>query len=250
MSNNRTALVTGAGGGMGEACARRLAADGMSVGVLDINADNAAKVASEIRAGGGRALALAVDITNRSAVENAVDTLRAEFGPISVLVNNAGVEDFTLFAEISPANWQRMLDVNLTGTYTVTQVVLPDMESQGWGRIINFSSFAAQSGAGMMVHYAASKGGIIAMTRSLAQEVGHRGITVNAIAPGLIDTPMARRAIDGGQFPVPLEQMVSSYPIPRIGRPEEVAAAVAFFASEGASYITAQLLGINGGTAV
>ncbi len=246
----RTALVTGAGGGMGEACARRLAQNGMSVGVLDINGENAERVASEINQGGGKALPLKTDITDRQAVESAIDSLHASFGPIGVLINNAGVEDFTPFSEIAPETWSRMLDVNLTGTYNVIQAVLPDMENQQWGRIINFSSFAAQSGAPKMVHYAASKGGIIAMTRSLALELGSKGITVNAVAPGLIDTPMARRAIDGGQFPVPLEQMVGSYPIPRIGQPEEVAAAVAFFASEDAGYITAQLLGINGGTAV
>ena len=250
MTTKRTALVTGAGGGMGEACARRLARDGMAVGVLDINGTNAQRVAQEITGDGGAALALSVDITDRSAVEQAASQLREKFGPIGVLVNNAGVEDFTLFAEIGPEIWSRMLDVNLTGTYHVTQTVLPDMVNQNWGRIINFSSFAAQCGGAKMVHYAASKGGIIAMTRSLALEVGRNGITVNAVAPGLIDTPMARRAIDGGQFPVPLEKMVSSYPIPRIGQPEEVAVAIAFFASEDAGYITAQLLGINGGTAV
>ncbi|MFV8816982.1 SDR family NAD(P)-dependent oxidoreductase [Haliea sp. E17] len=250
MTTTRTALVTGAGGGMGEACARRLARNGMRVGVLDIDGQNAERVAAQINAEGGQALSLVVDITDRAQVEQGVTALRSAFGPLGVLVNNAGVEDFTLFAEIGPEVWSRMLDVNLTGTYHVTQAVLPDMEAQGWGRIINFSSFAAQSGGPKMVHYAASKGGIIAMTRSLALEVGRKGITVNAVAPGLIDTPMARRAIDGGQFPVPLEQMVASYPIPRIGRAEEVAAAVAFFASEDAGYITAQLLGINGGTAV
>lgn len=246
----RVALITGAGGGMGEACARRLARNGMSVGVLDINGDNAAKVAQAIKQEGGEALALSVDITDRAAVEQAAAQLKEKFGPIGVLVNNAGVEDFTLFREIGPEIWSKMLDVNLTGTYNVTQTVLPDMIEESWGRIINFSSFAAQSGGAKMVHYAASKGGIIAMTRSLALEVGRQGITVNAVAPGLIDTPMSRRAIDGGEFPVPLEQMVDTYPIPRIGQPEEVAAAVAFFASEDAGYITAQLLGVNGGTAV
>ncbi len=247
---SRTALVTGGGVGMGEATCRRLAKDGMAVGVLDIVAENAAAVADSINAAGGRALALAADITDRAQVEAAVQQLREAFGPIGVLVNNAGVENFCPFAEIDADNLSRMIDTNLKGAFTVTQVVLPDMEAQGWGRIVNFASIAAQIGGATMVHYAAAKGGIVAMTRSLALEVGRSGITVNAVAPGLVDTPMARRAIEGGKFPVSLEQMLAAYPIPRMGRAEEVAAAVAFFASEDAGYITAQLLGINGGTAV
>jgi len=247
---SRTALVTGGGAGMGAATCYRLAREGMAIGVLDIQGDNARAVAGAIEAAGGRAIALETNIAERPQVEAAVAALREAFGPISVLVNCAGVENFTPFGEIDDANWARMLDVNLTGTYHVIQTVLPDMQAQRWGRIVNFASMAAQVGAPDMVHYSASKGGIISMTRSLALELGRSGITVNAVAPGLVDTPMARRAIDGGAFPVPLEDMLATYPIPRMGRAEEVAAAVAFFVSEDAGYITAQLLGINGGTAV
>lgn len=246
----RVALVTGGGVGMGAATAQRLARDGMAVAVLDINGDSAADVARIISDAGGKALAVTADVSSRAQVETAVETIRAALGPITVLVNNAGIENFAPFLEIEDETWDRLMQVNLKGAYIVTQVVLPDMLSGGWGRIINISSFGAQVGAPTMVHYAASKGGIIAMTRSLALELGSRGITVNSIAPGFIDTPMARRAIDGGKFPLPLEQMLKSYPIPRLGRPEEVAAACAFFASEEAGYITAQLLGVNGGTAV
>lgn len=249
-NSRRTALVTGAGVGMGEAISRRLARDGVAVGVLDINEQAAETVARTINDAGGRAKSVVADVSNRSQVEAAAQKIRDSLGPITVLVNNAGVESFTPFTEIDSDNWDRIMDINLKGTYIVTQIVLPDMLSQCWGRIINISSFGAQLGAPNMVHYSASKGGIIAMTRSLALELGRKGITVNSIAPGFIDTPMARRAIDGGKFPLSLEDMLKTYPIPRLGKPEEVAAACAFFASEEAGYITAQLLGVNGGTAV
>jgi NAD(P)-dependent dehydrogenase (short-subunit alcohol dehydrogenase family) len=234
---------------MGEATSLRLAREGRLVAVLDINGAGAENVARMINATGGKAIALTADITRREQVEEAVGRIRSTLGPISVLVNNAGMEDFTAFDAIDSDTWDRMMSVNLKGNYNVTQTVLPDMVAQQWGRIINFSSISAQTGAATMVHYAAAKGGIIAMTRSLAVELGSKGITVNAVAPGLIDTPMAQRAIKGGKFGVPIEQLVKAFPIPRMGKPEEAAAAVAFFASEDAGYITAQLLGINGGTA-
>ncbi len=246
----KIALVTGGGSGMGEATSLRLARDGIAVGVLDINGDAAEVVAQAIRHAGGEAIAVVADVSDRSQVEDAVEFVRDELGAITVLINNAGVENFTPFEEIDGDNWARIMAVNLTGTYNMTQVVLPDMVDLGWGRIINISSFGAQVGAAHMSHYAASKGGIIALTRSLAIEFGPRGITVNAIAPGFIDTPMARRAIEGGKFPVPVEQIYQSYPIPRLGKAEDVAAACAFFASEEAGYITAQLLGVNGGATV
>ena len=246
----RIALVTGGGLGMGRATSQRLARDGMAVGVLDINADAAKETARAINDAGGEALPVVADISDRGQVETAVDKVRKALGAVTVLVNNAGIDDFTPFAEIASDKWSKVIDVNLMGAYIVTQTVLPDMLAQNWGRIINFSSIAAQTGAAHMVHYSAAKGGIIAMTRSLAQELGIHGITVNAVAPGLIDTPMARRAIDSGKFPVPVEEMLKAYPIPRMGKAEEVAAVCAFFASEEAGYITAQLLGVNGGTAV
>jgi 2-hydroxycyclohexanecarboxyl-CoA dehydrogenase len=246
----KIALVTGAGGGMGEATSLRLARDGMAVAVLDINSDAAASVAQAISDDGGLALSVSADVSDRSQVEAAVEKIRRDLGPITVLVNNAGIENFTAFEDIDDDNWDRLMAVNLKGAYIVTQLALPDMLSRGWGRVINISSFGAQLGAVAMVHYTASKGGLISMTRSLALELGARGITVNAIAPGFIDTPMARRAIEGGTFPVSLEDMLKAYPIPRLGKAEEVAAACAFFASEDAGYITAQLLGVNGGTAV
>jgi 2-hydroxycyclohexanecarboxyl-CoA dehydrogenase len=246
----RVALVTGGGAGMGAATCQRLARDGMAVGVLDINAENANEIAGFIQESGGAALALAADISKRAQVEAALTRLREKFGPVTVLVNNAAIEDFCAFENISEQSWDRQLGVNLKGPYIVTQTVLPDMLAAGWGRIVNISSFGAQTGAPNMVAYTASKGGVIALTRSLAIELGRHGITVNTVAPGFIDTPMARRAIDGNLFPVSYEQIIASYPIPRLGRAEEVAAACAFFVSDDAGYITAQLLGVNGGATV
>jgi NAD(P)-dependent dehydrogenase (short-subunit alcohol dehydrogenase family) len=235
---------------MGAAVSLRLARDGMAVGVIDIDGDAATATAAAITAAGGHAAGVAADISDRAQIEAAVADIRAVLGAVTVLVNNAGIDRFAPFAEIDDDDWDQMIKVNLKGAYIVTQTVLPDMLAAGWGRIVNFSSFGAQMGAANMVHYTAAKGGIIAMTRSLAIELGAKGITVNAVAPGFIDTPMARRAIDGNKFPVPAEQILASFPIPRIGRPEEVAAAVAFLAGEEAGYITAQLLGINGGATV
>ena len=250
MTIQRVALITGGGAGMGEATAHRLAREGKLVAVLDIDAENAGNVAQAINQAGGKAIAVTADIAHREQIAQAVDTIHSTLGAIGVLVNCAGAEDFCAFEGIDSNTWQRMVDINLTGNFNVTQTVVPDMVAQRWGRIINFSSISAQTGAAHMVHYAAAKGGIIAMTRSLAMELGSKGITVNAVAPGLIDTPMAQRAIAGGKFGGPVENLVKTFPIPRMGKPEEAAAAVAYFASEDAGYITAQLLGINGGTAV
>lgn len=247
MTTIRTALVTGGGAGMGKATSLRLARDGRAVAVLDRDGDAAQAVADEITAGGGKAVAVTADIANRNEVETALSLARAKLGPVTILVNNAGVESFTAFEDIGEDLWDRLMSVNLKGTYHVTQLVLPDMVAAEWGRIVNLSALGAQAGAPNMVHYTATKGGVIAMTRSLAIELGSKGITVNSVSPGFIDTPMARRAIDGNLFPVPWEQIVATYPIPRIGQAEDVAAACAFFASDDAGYITGQLLGVNGG---
>jgi 2-hydroxycyclohexanecarboxyl-CoA dehydrogenase len=247
---SRTALVTGGGSGLGKAVCHRLARDGMAVGVLDIDGEAAKSVAAAISQAGGRAIALFADVSDRQEVNVAVSDLRRAFGAVGVLINNAAVENFSAFGEIRDEVWDHLIDTNLKGAFIVTQAVLPDMVAMRWGRIVNVSALGAQTGAPNMVHYTASKGGIIAMTRSLAIELGPRGVTVNSVSPGFIDTPMARRAIDGGLFPVPYEQIIAAYPIPRLGQPDDIAAACAFFASEEASYVTAQVLGVNGGAAV
>jgi len=250
MAETRTALVTGGASGMGKATSLRLAREGRAVGVLDIDEAGAQAVAEEIAAGGGKAIAVAADISDREQVRAALAKVRTALGPITILINNAAMENFSPLDQLTDDLWDRLMAVNLKGFYIVTQEAVPDMEAAGWGRIVNLSAIGAQTGAPDMALYTASKGGIIAMTRSLAVELGRKGITVNSVSPGFIDTPMARRAIDGDLFPVPYEQILAAYPIPRLGNPEEIAAACCFFASEDAGYITAQLLGVNGGAAV
>lgn len=235
---------------MGRAICLRLARDGCAVGVLGIDDANVTAVADTITREAGAAIAVQADVAERAQVEAAVTRVRESLGPITILINNAGVENFCPFTEIGDEVWDRLMAVNLRGLYHVTQTVVPDMIAAGWGRIVNMSALGAQVGAPNMSLYTATKGGVISMTRSLAIELGPKGITVNSIAPGFIDTPMARRAIDGNLFPVPYEEILATYPIPRIGQPEEIAAACAFFVSEEAGYVTGQLLGVNGGAAV
>ena len=243
----RTALVTGGGAGIGRATCLRLAREGMAVAVLGRRAENAREVAKAIRADGGVAMAVAADVASAVEVEAALAQVRRELGPVTVLVNNAGIEEFTPFAEITEAAWDRVMEVNLNAVFRLVQLVLPDMEAAGWGRIVNIPALGPQIGAANMVHYTASKGAIAAMTRSLAVELGGKGITVNGVSPGFILTPMAQRAIDGDLFPVPYQDIVATYPIPRVGEPDEAAAVVSYFASEDAGYVTGQILGVNGG---
>ena len=245
-NTQKVALVTGAGSGIGEAIAKRFARDGMSVGVLDINLESAERVVREIYESGGKAIALKASVADKNQVDDATDMLRAQFGPISVLVNNAAAEAFAPFNEITEAEIDRVFNVNLKGVFFVSQAVLPDMEAAGWGRIVNIGAYGAQLVEGYMGHYYASKGGVMTLTRCMAAEFGPKGITVNSVSPGFIDTPMSRRAIDSGELADPAA-IYSRYPVPRLGKPEELAAACAFFASEDAGYVTAQLLGVNGG---
>jgi 2-hydroxycyclohexanecarboxyl-CoA dehydrogenase len=243
----RIALVTGGGAGIGEATCLRLARDGHAVGVLGRRKENTEAVARGIIAAGGRALPVLADVADRAQIEAAVAGVRAALGPITILVNNAGIEEFAPCSDIDDASWDRVMAANLKGLFQVTQTVLPDMIAAKWGRIVNLTALGSQIGAANMVHYTASKGGVTAMTRSLAVALGAKGITVHEISPGFILTPMAQRAIDGDRFPVPYEDIVATYPIPRVGKPDEAAAAIAYFASEDAGYVTGQTLGVNGG---
>ena len=247
---SRTAIVTGGGAGMGRATALRLARDGFAVAAIDIDGASAVSAAAEIAQSGGRAIGIAADVGDRAQVNAAVAQAQSELGPVAVLVNNAAVENFCPVGELTDETWDRLMRINLKGALYAIQAAIPDMIAAGWGRIVNISAIGAQTGAPNMALYTATKGGLIAMTRSLAIELGPKGITVNSVSPGFIDTPMARRAIDGDLFPVPYEQILAMYPIPRLGRPEEIAAACAYFASEDAGYVTGQLLGVNGGAAV
>jgi len=245
----KVALVTGAAAGIGAAICRRLAREGIAVGVLDLNIDDATGVANDILAEGGRAIPLQASIADRAAVNAAVARLRDEFGPVTVLVNNAGITGWVPFEEITDELWDRMMEVNLKGTFIVTQVVLPDMKAAGWGRIVNISSSSAQSGTALMAHYSASKGGVISLTRTLALELGPFGITVNNIPPASIaGTVMFEATKD--KMPMPVEAIVKMLPVRRIGEPEDIANACAWLVSEETSYVTGQTIGVNGGRVI
>ena len=241
----RVAVVTGGGSGMGRAICRRLAAAGHAVAVLDIDADATERVAKEVEADGGRAIPVPVDVSDRAAVDAAMDEARGAFGPVGILVTSAGIEGFVSFLDISVEAWERMLAVNLTGTFHCVQSVVPDMIGAGWGRIVTISSSSAQSGTRRMAHYVASKGGVIAFTKALALDLASKGITVNTIPPGAIDTPMMRRPVESGAM-ASMDQVVARAPLGRLGTPEDIAAACAFLCSEEAGYITGQQINVNG----
>jgi len=242
----KVALVTGAAAGIGAAISRRLARDGIAIGVLDVLVEDAAKVVNEIVASGGRAIPLHADITDRKQVEAAVAKLRGSFGPVTILVNNAGITGFVAFEELTDAQWDRMLEVNLKGTFIVTQVALPDMKAAGWGRIVNISSSSAQSGAVRMAHYSASKGAIIALTKTLALELGPLGITCNNIPPRFVmNTVMSEKSFEESHLS--REKIIEAGPIRRQGEPEDIAGACAWLVSEEAGYVTGQTIGVNGG---
>ena len=245
----KVALVTGAAAGIGAACAKRLAQDGMAVGVLDLDEARCADTVKAIRDAGGKALALGADVSKRDQVFAAVTKLRDQFGPITVLVNNAGVTDFTPFEEITDELWDFVYAVNVRGPMIMTQAVLPDMKAAQWGRIVNISSSSAQTGAINMITYSSSKGAVITMTRSMAQEFGPHGITVNNIPPGsVMGTIMSEANRDRFQYPP--EDLLKSIPVRRLGEVADIANGCAYLCSEGASYVTGQTLGVNGGRVV
>jgi 2-hydroxycyclohexanecarboxyl-CoA dehydrogenase len=247
--SGRVALVTGAAAGIGKATALRFAKDGMAVGVLDLNLEGCEQVVDEIRKAGGKAVAVKADVSSRAEVVAAVTKVRDALGPITVLVNNAGMTGFVPFEEITDEFWDKMMAVNLRSVFMVTQVVLPDMKEAHWGRIINISSSSAQTGALRMAAYSSSKGAIVTLTRSLAQELGPLGITVNNIPPGSVMGTLMSEASRGlMQFPV--EDLVKTVPVRRTGVADDIAHAASFLASEGAGYVTGQTLGVNGGRVV
>jgi 2-hydroxycyclohexanecarboxyl-CoA dehydrogenase len=243
----RTAIVTGAGSGIGLAIAERLAGDGLAVAVFDRDGDAAQSAAAKIGAAGGTALGLTVDVTDRPGIDSAVTEVGTRLGVPTVLVNNAGLDGFDPFLSITPEKWARLLEVNLTGTFHCCQAVVPGMIEAGWGRIVNISSSSAQGGQPLMTHYVASKAGVIGFTKALALELGPKGITVNTIPPGFIDTPMLRRTESKGLLGKGVDYHASQSPVRRVGRPEDIAAACSFLVRDEASYVTGQVIGVNGG---
>jgi 2-hydroxycyclohexanecarboxyl-CoA dehydrogenase len=242
----RVAVVTGGASGIGLGVCRQLAADGHHVAVLDRHGAAAESAAAELRTGGAKAIALEVDVADRAAVADGFAKARSDLGPVAILVTSAGVESFDPLLEITPELWDRILAVNLTGTFSCVQAAVPDMLAARFGRIVTIASSSAQSGAPHMAHYVASKGGVISLTKALAVELARHGITANAITPSLVDTPMARAAEAAGKFPG-VDVVAPMVPVGRAGTPVDIAAACSFLCSEGGSYITGQVLGVNGG---
>jgi len=243
----RVAVVTGASSGMGLAIARHLAAQGRRVGLLDVQGDAARAAASALRSAGATAVAVQADVTDRGSVDAALAEVRTELGPIAIMVTSAGVDAFDPVAEITAARWERVLAVNLTGTFHCLQAAVPDMRAARWGRMVTIASSSAQSGSPHMAHYVASKAGVIGLTKALALELAPHGITVNTISPGMIDTPMLRRAEADGDIANLAKLASRMIPVGRTGTPDEIAAACDFLCSDGASFITGQLIGVNGG---
>lgn len=233
----RRAFVTGGASGIGAAVARRLRADGRAVVIADVDADGLARVAADCGA-----VPVTLDVTDFDAVQAAVSA----HGPFDVLVNCAGIDQHAFFTRSTPADWRRLLAVNLEAVFHTTFAVLPAMQADGFGRIVNVSSEAGRLGSRGGSVYAAAKGGVIAFTRSIARENGPRGITANVVVPGPIDTPMVRKAVDAGGEKL-MAAMVGTTLVGRLGMPDEVAAAVAFLASDEAAFVTGEALGVSGG---
>ncbi|WP_118915953.1 SDR family NAD(P)-dependent oxidoreductase [Mycobacterium shigaense] len=230
----KTAVVTGGASGIGRAVAERLRRDGLRVAVID-------------RSPTDDEFGYLADVTDRAQVDAAVSAIREALGPILVLVNAAGVEGFKKFLDMSFADWTRVINVDLHGVFHTTQAVLPDMVEAGWGRIVNISSSSTHSGQPFMAHYVAAKSAVNGLTKSLALEYGPSGITVNAVPPGFVDTPMLRSAERRHLLGGTVAEHIARTPVRRVGRPEDIAAACAFFVSDEAGYITGQILGVNGG---
>ncbi|MCV7067156.1 SDR family oxidoreductase [Mycolicibacterium farcinogenes] len=243
---NRVAVVTGGASGMGEATCHELGRCGHKVAVLDVNADAAQRVTDDLRSAGVTAVAVGADITDRTAVEEAFAKIRSELGPVGILVTSAGMFGYASFTEITEQAWTQMLEVNLTGTFRCAQVALPDMVEAGWGRIVMISSSSAQRGTPYAAHYAASKGALLTLTKSLAREYAAHGITVNNIPPSGIETPMQHQSQAAGYLPSN-ETIAANIPLGRLGTGADIAAAVGFLCSEEAGFITGQTIGVNGG---
>ena len=238
----RIALVTGASQGIGRACAIELARAGAAVALAARNESKLAEAVTEIEAAGGQAAAFALDIASEESIKTAAKAVIERFGKVEILVNCAGITRDTLMLRMKRADWDAVLDTNLTGAFLLTQAVLSPMLRIRWGRIINISSVVGRTGKAGQVNYAASKAGMIGMTRSIAREVASRGITVNAVAPGYIETPMTAVLSEDLR-----KGMIATIPLGRPGTDVEVAQSVVFLASDAAAYITGHVLDVNGG---
>lgn len=245
---HKTIVVTGGGGGIGGATCRRFGQEGGHVAVFDLKLEAAEKVAAQIRAEGGMAQAVRCDITDRDSVDAAVAATEAQLGPIDVLVNNAGWDVFKPFTQTEPAQWDKLIAINLVGALNLHHAVLPGMAARKTGRVVNIASDAARVGSSGEAVYAACKGGLVAFSKTIAREHARHGITVNVVCPGPTDTALFADYREGAGNPEKLmEAFTRSIPLGRIGQPADLPGAIAFFASEDAAYVTGQVLSVSGG---
>ena len=245
---NKTVIVTGGAGGIGRATCRRFAAEGAKVAVFDINVEAAQRVADEIKAAGGIAQVFQCNITDRGEVDAAVAATEAALGPIDVLVNNAGWDVFKPFLKTVPAEWDKLIAINLTGALHMHHAVLPGMVERKYGHIVNVASDAARGGSSGEAVYAACKGGLVALSKTLAREHARQGITVNVVCPGPTDTALLSGMAEGARDPSKLiEAFRSAIPLGRLGQPDDLAGAIVFFGSDDAAFITGPVISVSGG---
>jgi len=246
--NNKVVVVTGGGGGIGGATCRRFAQEGAKVAVFDMNLPAAQKVVDTITADGGVAQAFACDITRREDVDAAVAAVEASLGPVDVLVNNAGWDVFKPFVKTVPAEWERLIAINLTGSLHMLHAVLPGMSARQYGRVVNVASDAARGGSSGEAVYSACKGGLVALSKTLAREHARHNINVNVVCPGPTDTALLAGVAEGARDPAKLmDAFRSAIPMGRLGQPEDLANAIAFFGSDDAAFITGQVVSVSGG---
>ncbi|MBU6268582.1 MAG: 3-oxoacyl-ACP reductase FabG [Sphingomonadales bacterium] len=241
--NGRVAVVTGAARGLGRAIALRLGRDGAAVAAWDLNGEGAEETAAMIATAGGKAIGLACNSAKADQIAAALARTNAALGKVGILVNNAALSPFMKFEDITEQVWDDLMAVNMKGPFLCCKAMIPDMVETGWGRVINISSSSAQAGSSFHAHYAASKGGVIGFTKGLALEYASRGITVNNVPPGFVNTEGLRESPIGEK----VDAVASGSPLGRPGRPENIAAAVAFLATDDADYITGHTLSVNGG---
>ena len=245
---DKCVIVTGGGGGIGGATSARLAAEGAKVAVFDMNLAGAEAVAEKIRTNGGSAQAFQCDITDRSQVDEAVAKVDSTLGPVNGLVNNAGWDVFKPFLKTVPAEWEKLIAINLVGALHMLHAVLPGMVERKQGRIVNVASDAARGGSSGEAVYSACKGGLVALAKTLAREHARHGITVNVVCPGPTETALLSSVAEGARDPAKLlEAFRSAIPLGRLGQPDDLAGMIAFFASDDASFVTGQVISVSGG---
>ena len=244
----RTAVVTGGAGGIGRSIAATLAAHGVRVAIADLDADAAEAAAADLRAAGAEAIGVALDVTDADTVAVAAAEVERRLGPVDIVVNNAGWDDLRAFVETDESFWRRVVDINYLGTLRVTRQFLPGMIERGWGRVVSTSSDAARVGSSLEAVYAGAKAGVIGFTKSLAREVATAGVTANVVCPGPTETPLLAGMVgDDERGQKVIAAMTRAVPMKRLGQPDDVASAVAFFASEHAGFVTGQTLSVSGG---